>query len=106
VCLTHAAVCANLDAVGDAARLTAADHVLSWLPLYHDMGLIGGLGRPVRGTAVRIVDRTGAEVAERVVGEICVAGGSLRPVAGRRRARRRVGRRGPRRQPLRVRHRR
>jgi fatty-acyl-CoA synthase len=42
VMLPHTAVCANLDAIAGAARLDPADDVLcSWLPLYHDMGLIG-----------------------------------------------------------------
>ncbi len=40
--LTHTAVLANLDAVARAARLDpAADVIVSWLPLYHDMGLFG-----------------------------------------------------------------
>ena len=42
VMLPHATVCANLDAIAAAARLDPADDMLcSWLPLYHDMGLIG-----------------------------------------------------------------
>jgi len=42
VMLPHATICANLDAIAEAARLDPADDVLcSWLPLYHDMGLIG-----------------------------------------------------------------
>jgi fatty-acyl-CoA synthase len=42
VMLPHATICANLDAIAGAARLDPADDVLcSWLPLYHDMGLIG-----------------------------------------------------------------
>jgi fatty-acyl-CoA synthase len=42
VMLPHATICANLDAIADAAGLDPADDVLcSWLPLYHDMGLIG-----------------------------------------------------------------
>jgi fatty-acyl-CoA synthase len=42
VMLPHATVSANLDGIASAARLDPADDVLcSWLPLYHDMGLIG-----------------------------------------------------------------
>jgi fatty-acyl-CoA synthase len=42
VMLPHAAVCANLDAIAEAAALNPDEDVLcSWLPLYHDMGLIG-----------------------------------------------------------------
>src|SRR5438067_1836477 len=42
VMLSHATICANLDAIAQAAALDPADDVLcSWLPLYHDMGLIG-----------------------------------------------------------------
>ncbi|MFP5320807.1 MAG: long-chain-fatty-acid--CoA ligase [Acidimicrobiia bacterium] len=42
VVLPHRAVCANLDAIEEAAELDVDDDVLvSWLPLYHDMGLVG-----------------------------------------------------------------
>lgn len=42
VVLPHRAVCANLDAIAIAAELDVDDDVLvSWLPLYHDMGLVG-----------------------------------------------------------------
>ena len=42
VMLPHATICANLDAIATAARLDPDGDVLcSWLPLYHDMGLIG-----------------------------------------------------------------
>ncbi|WER50924.1 AMP-binding protein [Cupriavidus sp. WKF15] len=41
VVLTHANLLANLRAMERAARVTAADVFVSWLPLYHDMGLIG-----------------------------------------------------------------
>jgi len=45
---------ANLDAIAAAARLDADDDVLvSWLPLYHDMGLVGLLTLPMStGTAL------------------------------------------------------
>jgi acyl-CoA synthetase (AMP-forming)/AMP-acid ligase II len=43
VVITAANLVANVDAMARALRLTAEDRVVSWLPLYHDMGLIGGL---------------------------------------------------------------
>jgi len=42
VVLTHANLLANVRAMGKAARATSSDVFVSWLPLYHDMGLIGG----------------------------------------------------------------
>jgi acyl carrier protein len=42
VVLTHANLLANVRAMGKAVRATQADVYVSWLPLYHDMGLIGG----------------------------------------------------------------
>ncbi|HXM83575.1 MAG TPA: AMP-binding protein [Burkholderiales bacterium] len=53
VVLTHTNLLANVRAMGKAARATTEDVFVSWLPLYHDMGLIGGcfatmyLGFPV-----------------------------------------------------------
>jgi len=53
VVLSHANLLANVRAMGKAARATTEDVFVSWLPLYHDMGLIGGcfatmyLGFPV-----------------------------------------------------------
>jgi 1-acyl-sn-glycerol-3-phosphate acyltransferase len=41
VVLTHANLLANLRAMGPAFRVTSEDVFISWLPLYHDMGLIG-----------------------------------------------------------------
>lgn len=41
VVLTHDNLLANIRAMGQATRTTAADVFVSWLPLYHDMGLIG-----------------------------------------------------------------
>jgi acyl-CoA synthetase (AMP-forming)/AMP-acid ligase II len=41
--LTHANLLANLEASTTALGLTAEDRCVSWLPLYHDMGLIGGV---------------------------------------------------------------
>jgi 1-acyl-sn-glycerol-3-phosphate acyltransferase len=41
VMLTHANLLANIRAMQAVARTTPADVFVSWLPLYHDMGLIG-----------------------------------------------------------------
>jgi 1-acyl-sn-glycerol-3-phosphate acyltransferase len=41
VMLTHANLLANIRAIGRTFRVTPDDVVVSWLPLYHDMGLIG-----------------------------------------------------------------
>lgn len=41
VILTHANLLANIRAMGQAVQISAEDLFISWLPLYHDMGLIG-----------------------------------------------------------------
>ena len=41
VALTHANLLANIRAMGDAVRVQPDEVFVSWLPLYHDMGLIG-----------------------------------------------------------------
>jgi len=41
VILTHADLLANIRAMGEAAQVRPDDVFVSWLPLYHDMGLIG-----------------------------------------------------------------
>lgn len=41
VVLSHANLLANIRAMGQAVEVNAADVFVSWLPLYHDMGLIG-----------------------------------------------------------------
>jgi acyl-CoA synthetase (AMP-forming)/AMP-acid ligase II len=41
VMLTHRNVVRTTHFMGEAAGLSAHDRVVSWLPLYHDMGLIG-----------------------------------------------------------------
>src|SRR5438477_2924329 len=41
VILTHANLLANMRAIGEAVQITPDDVGISWLPLYHDMGLIG-----------------------------------------------------------------
>jgi fatty-acyl-CoA synthase len=41
VLLTHANLLANIRAIGEAIAIGPEDVGVSWLPLYHDMGLIG-----------------------------------------------------------------
>ncbi len=43
VAISHGAAVANMHASGQALRFNRRDVMVSWLPLYHDMGLIGGL---------------------------------------------------------------
>jgi fatty-acyl-CoA synthase len=47
VMLPHRCVTANLDGIVAAAELDHDDVGVSWLPLYHDMGLIGLLATPM-----------------------------------------------------------
>ncbi len=41
VTLSHSNLIANIRSIGDAVSVRGDDVVVSWLPLYHDMGLIG-----------------------------------------------------------------
>ena len=41
VCLTHRNLCANIRAIVEATRWNPEERSLSWMPLTHDMGLIG-----------------------------------------------------------------
>jgi acyl-CoA synthetase (AMP-forming)/AMP-acid ligase II len=43
VVVTHGNILANCKAIRDATAYTRADRMVSWLPLHHDMGLVGGL---------------------------------------------------------------
>ncbi|NPV87684.1 MAG: AMP-binding protein [Anaerolineae bacterium] len=47
VALSHRAVLNQIDAYSEAIQLGAQDVIVSWLPLYHDMGLIASLVMPV-----------------------------------------------------------
>ncbi len=47
VMLTHANLLANVRAIGEALGLRNDDVGVSWLPLYHDMGLIGAWLMPL-----------------------------------------------------------
>lgn len=53
VILTHANLLANIRAMGEAVQAHSTDVFVSWLPLYHDMGLIGAwLGSLYHGMAL------------------------------------------------------
>jgi fatty-acyl-CoA synthase len=47
VALSHQAVLNQVAAYGQAIALAPEDKVISWLPLYHDMGLIAGFVMPI-----------------------------------------------------------
>jgi fatty-acyl-CoA synthase len=47
VALSHQAVFNQLLSYGKALSLTESDVIVSWLPLYHDMGLIAGFLMPI-----------------------------------------------------------
>ncbi|HWS76279.1 MAG TPA: AMP-binding protein, partial [Quisquiliibacterium sp.] len=60
VVLTHANLMANLRAMRAATQATSADVFVSWLPLYHDMGLIGAcLGSMTFGFTLVLVSPFG-----------------------------------------------
>lgn len=47
VILTHGNILANLRQIGEAFRHDEEIRVLTWLPNFHDMGLIGGILHPI-----------------------------------------------------------
>ena len=47
VMLPHRAICNNLDGAWTAAEISHDEVMVSWLPLYHDMGLVGFLTIPM-----------------------------------------------------------
>jgi fatty-acyl-CoA synthase len=47
VALSHQAIFNQIDSYAEAIRLNPNDVVVSWLPLYHDMGLIAGFLMPI-----------------------------------------------------------
>jgi 1-acyl-sn-glycerol-3-phosphate acyltransferase len=47
VLLTHANILANIRAIGEGIAVNPRDVCVSWLPLYHDMGLIGSWLAPL-----------------------------------------------------------
>lgn len=56
VVLTHENLLANIKAFGQGMNVTSKDVAVSWLPLYHDMGLIGAwLGNLYHGIPIVIM---------------------------------------------------
>jgi len=56
VALSHQAVLNQLNAYTQAIDLTSEDVIVSWLPLYHDMGLIAGFLMPIlSGTTLVLI---------------------------------------------------
>ncbi|MEZ2127555.1 MULTISPECIES: AMP-binding protein, partial [unclassified Sinorhizobium] len=47
VMVTHSNIAANEVLIGEAMQFGPRDVMVSWAPLYHDMGLIGGLFAPI-----------------------------------------------------------
>jgi acyl-CoA synthetase (AMP-forming)/AMP-acid ligase II len=47
VALSHIAILNQIEAYRESIRLNAEDVIVSWLPLYHDMGLIAGFLMPI-----------------------------------------------------------
>jgi acyl-CoA synthetase (AMP-forming)/AMP-acid ligase II len=47
VVLSHRAILDHVKYYGDALKLTPEDKIVSWLPLYHDMGLIAAFHLPL-----------------------------------------------------------
>ncbi|MEV0218240.1 amino acid adenylation domain-containing protein [Streptomyces sp. NPDC050704] len=52
--LTHAGVVANLEQIRTASALTAEDVMVSWMPYFHDMGLIGTHLAPLAARAKQV----------------------------------------------------
>ena len=56
VVLSHDNLLANIRAMGAAGAVTSTDRFVSWLPLYHDMGLIGAwLGTMYHGVPLTLM---------------------------------------------------
>lgn len=47
VALSHSAVCNQLESYSQSLAIKDEDVIVSWLPLYHDMGLIAGFLMPI-----------------------------------------------------------
>lgn len=49
IAISHSALLSNIRALGKTHELRDSDRIISWLPWYHDMGLVGGLLGPIAG---------------------------------------------------------
>ncbi|KZN51069.1 non-ribosomal peptide synthetase [Pseudoalteromonas luteoviolacea] len=47
VMVSHGNLIANEKAIAEGLKISRDDSIVSWLPLFHDMGLIGGLLQPI-----------------------------------------------------------
>jgi acyl-CoA synthetase (AMP-forming)/AMP-acid ligase II len=57
IALTWPAILANVAAIAERMALTDQDRAVSWLPMYHDMGLFGGLLTALHaGTVITLMD--------------------------------------------------
>jgi amino acid adenylation domain-containing protein/non-ribosomal peptide synthase protein (TIGR01720 family) len=79
VCVSHGNLTANEYAIQAAVGGTSDDVFVSWLPLYHDMGLIGGLLNPLFSgfTAVLMSPRNFLERPRRWLEAIDRYGGTI-----------------------------
>lgn len=55
VMVTHGNLMANEAAIGEAFGVRPDSRIVSWLPLHHDMGLIGGMIQPLHAGARGVV---------------------------------------------------
>jgi acyl-CoA synthetase (AMP-forming)/AMP-acid ligase II len=62
IVLTWPAILANVAAIAERTGLTARDRAVSWLPMYHDMGLFGALLTALHAGAVITLMDTSAFV--------------------------------------------
>lgn len=45
--ITHKSLFTNVKAITEASGITENDFMVSWMPLFHDMGLVGGMMTPI-----------------------------------------------------------
>jgi fatty-acyl-CoA synthase len=79
VVLSHRAVLEHVDAYGRSIGISAVDKIVSWLPLYHDMGLIAALHLPLASgiTTVQIDPFEWVQAPVLLLQQIASEGGTL-----------------------------